>query len=148
MALVKFLYRLETVAVAGFEPAKRCLASRGVAPSSFGHLELYCLNRAPLICYGYRTHPFHCICECSRVANRLFSRWGLNPRPSAHKTDALPTELHEMNRSPPLLPSVNILSLLTFYNQLHLILLRSKSPRPAFPIRVSNPVLPGESGVS
>ena len=27
---------------------------------------------------------------------RLFSRWGSNPRPSAHKTDALPTELHEM----------------------------------------------------
>ena len=27
---------------------------------------------------------------------RLFSSWGSNPRPSAHKTDALPTELHEM----------------------------------------------------
>lgn len=27
---------------------------------------------------------------------RLFSVWGSNPRPSAHKTDALPTELTEM----------------------------------------------------
>ena len=27
---------------------------------------------------------------------RLFSIWGSNPRPSAHKTDALPTELTEM----------------------------------------------------
>ena len=44
-------------------------------------------------------------------------------------------------------PHVNLVSA-TFYHRLHLLLLRSKSPRPAFPIRVSNPVLPCERGVS
>ena len=27
----------------------------------------------------------------------LWSYWGLNPRPSAHKTDTLPTELYDHN---------------------------------------------------
>ena len=47
---------------------------------------------------GNRTQNsgFKDLCDKPFHYKNYFSVWGLNPRPSAHKTDALPTELTEM----------------------------------------------------
>ena len=46
---------------------------------------------------GNRTQNsgFKDLCDKPFHYKNYFSVWGLNPRPSAHKTDALPTELTE-----------------------------------------------------